>query len=192
LRWHAVPAIANMRLSIGGVDYPLAPFSGWYMGSEIGSRNLADTDRYDQIPVIAQKMGLDMTRESTLWRDRALVELNRAVLFSFDKAGVRMTDHHTESRLFLTHIERELHAGRPTPADWTWIVPPISGGITSVFHRYYVEADLRPNFYLDAPAQAYITGADVCPVAHATPSPVAPAPQRRGWRGLLDRRRGEL
>jgi len=106
LRWHAVPAISNMRLSIGGVDYPLAPFSGWYMGTEIGARNLADPGRYDQIPVVARRMGLDMSSEATLWRDRAVLELNRAVLYSFGKAGVRMSDHHTESRLFVTHIGR--------------------------------------------------------------------------------------
>ncbi len=153
LRWHAVPAIANMRLSIGGVDYPLAPFSGWYMGTEIGARNLADAHRYNQIPVVAARMGLDTSSESTLWRDRALLELNRAVLWSFERAGVRVTDHHSESRLFLTHVERERRAGRDTPADWTWIVPPISGGLTPVFHRYYTEADQRPNFYLDRSAQ---------------------------------------
>lgn len=38
------------------------------------------------------------------------------------------------------------------PADWTWIVPPISSGATSLFHHYYYEADQRPNFYLDEPA----------------------------------------
>lgn len=149
LRWHAVPAISNMRLSIGGVNYPLAPFSGWYLGTEIGARNLADHDRYHQIPVIAQRMGLDMSTETSLWRDRALVELNRAVLHSFEKAGVRMSDHHTESRMFLTHIERERDAGREVPADWTWIVPPVSGGLTPVYHRYYAEADQRPNFYAE-------------------------------------------
>jgi len=169
LRWHAVPAIANMRLSIGGVEYPLAPFSGWYMGTEIGARNLADEDRYNQIPVIARKMGLDMSRESTLWRDRALVELNRAVLHSFDTAGVRISDHHTESRMFITHVEREEAAGRMAPADWTWIVPPMSGGLTPVFHRYYSEADLRPNFYLDNRAQDLVSGGGPCPLAHGAP-----------------------
>ncbi len=47
LRWHAVPAISNMRLRIGGITYPAAPFNGWYMGTEIGARNLVDGDRYD-------------------------------------------------------------------------------------------------------------------------------------------------
>ena len=27
-----------------------APFNGWYMGTEIGARNLADADRYDLLP----------------------------------------------------------------------------------------------------------------------------------------------
>jgi nitric-oxide synthase len=142
-----------MRLSIGGVHYPLSPFNGWYLGTEIGARNLADPDRYDLLPVLAARLGLDTSSEVTLWRDRALVELNRAVLWSFHRAGVRISDHHTESRRFLAHIEREERAGRRTPADWTWIVPPMSGAATPVFHRYYHEADQRPNFYLDQVAR---------------------------------------
>ncbi|HWH00487.1 MAG TPA: nitric oxide synthase oxygenase [Pilimelia sp.] len=152
LRWHAVPAIANMRLTIGGINYPLAPFNGWYLGTEIGARNLADTDRYNMLPVVAQMLGLDTSHEASLWRDRALVELNRAVLWSFQRAGVKITDHHTESQRFLAHVRTEGRAGREVPADWTWIVPPMSGGVTGVFHRYYAEADLRPNFYLDEEA----------------------------------------
>ncbi|WP_433827086.1 nitric oxide synthase oxygenase [Actinoplanes sp. CA-015351] len=161
LRWHAVPAISNMRLTIGGVHYPLAPFNGWYMGTEIGARNLADADRYDMIPKIAARMELDTSRESTLWRDRALVELNRAVLHSFEQAGVKMSDHHTESQRFMAHLRNEEKAGRPTPADWSWIVPPMSGGLTPVFHRYYDEMDLRPAFYLDDEAADRAQG---CPI----------------------------
>ncbi|UED85501.1 nitric oxide synthase oxygenase [Streptomyces profundus] len=164
LRWHAVPAISHMRLTIGGVDYPLAPFNGWYMGTEIGARNLVDPDRYNLLPVMARMMGLDTSSESTLWRDRALVELNVAVLHSFERAGVKISDHHTESQRFLTHLEREEREGRITPTDWSWIVPPISGGITPVFHRYYDEADQRPNFYLDDEAVELSKGR--CPVRH--------------------------
>ena len=58
LRWHAVPAISNMPLSIGGITYPAAPFNGWYVGTEIGARNLADADRYDLLPAVAERMGL--------------------------------------------------------------------------------------------------------------------------------------
>jgi nitric-oxide synthase len=198
-RWHAVPAISNMRLAIGGVHYPLAPFSGWYMGTEIGSRDLADPDRYNLLPVIAARLGLDTSTEASLWRDRALVELNRAVLWSYQRAGVRISDHHTESRRFIAHVERERRSGRPTPADWTWIVPPMSGAATPVFHRYYHEADLRPNFYLDpvardlgrygrvTPASSRPEPEPVPPESVPVPGPVpvplmvSPPPPRAGW-----------
>ncbi|MER8044478.1 nitric oxide synthase oxygenase [Streptomyces sp. NPDC094032] len=148
LRWYAVPAISDMTLEIGGVRYPAAPFNGWYMGTEIGARNLADAERFDLLPVVADRLGLDRSSERTLWRDRALVELNVAVLHSYQEAGVTMADHHTESERFLRHIEQENRLGRPTPADWSWIVPPISGSATPVFHRYYdaVDPALRPAF----------------------------------------------
>ena len=153
LRWHAIPAISNMRLEIGGVSYGAAPFNGWYLQTEIAARNLVDADRYDTLPLVGDRMGLDMSSERTLWRDRALLELNRAVLHSFDAAGVTMSDHHTESRRFLDHIAREERAGRWCPADWSWIVPPVSGGLTPVYHRYYDDADLRPAYVLDPDAR---------------------------------------
>lgn len=154
LKWHAVPIISNMRLEIGGISYPAAPFNGWYMGTEIGARNFGDVKRYNLLPVIAQKMGLDTSSEQTLWRDRALVELNVAVLHSFDKHGVTIIDHHTASRFFIHHMNQERKAGRTTPADWTWIVPPISGSATSVFHHNYDNMIQKPNyFYKPCPLQ---------------------------------------
>jgi nitric-oxide synthase len=149
MRWHSVPVISNNLLVIGGVTYPAAPFTGWYMGTEIGARNLGDSDRYDLVPAVAERMGLDTSDDATLWRDRAFVEINRAVLHSFRENGVTITDHHTESRRFLTHLEREERAGRGCPADWSWIVPPMSGSQTPVFHRYYETKDLEPNFFTD-------------------------------------------
>jgi nitric-oxide synthase len=154
LRWHAVPAISNMRLVIGGVSYPAAPFNGWYLGTEIGARNLIDADRYDLLGVVAERMGLDRGAEQTLWRDRAAIEINRAVLDSFAVAGVTIADHHTESQRFLTHLAREEKAGRSCPADWSWIVPPISGSLTPVFHRYYDTEVTGPRFVLDQDAAA--------------------------------------
>jgi nitric-oxide synthase len=115
------------------------------------------------------------------------------VLWSFERAGIRISDHHTESRRFLTHITKEERAGRKTPADWTWIVPPLSGGTTPVFHRYYDEADLRPAFYLDPPARELgqtgrlpgpatvipaPAGTGRCPVAHAEPGSRPPGTVR--------------
>ena len=166
LRWYAVPVISDMCLEIGGICYPAAPFNGWYMGTEIGARNLADPGRYNQLPEIAARMGLDTTRDRSLWRDLALVELNLAVLHSFETAGVTITDHHTESRRFLTHLAREERAGRICPADWTWIVPPISGSATEVFHRYYSDAQLHPAYarhHRKLPVVPAPSGGETCP-----------------------------
>ncbi|MCX5207048.1 nitric oxide synthase oxygenase [Streptomyces sp. NBC_00237] len=146
LRWHAVPAIAHMCLEIGGICYPCAPFNGWYMGTEIGARDLADADRYNLLPPLAERLGLDVTSDRSLWKDRALVELNRAVLHSFDRAGITITDHHTESERFLTHLDREEAKGREVGADWSWIVPPMSSAATGVFHRTYDNTELSPLF----------------------------------------------
>ncbi|MHA6765111.1 nitric oxide synthase oxygenase [Streptacidiphilus sp. PAMC 29251] len=160
LRWYAVPAVSDMTLEIGGVSYPAAPFNGWYMGTEIGSRNLGDADRYDLLPSVAALFDLDTASDRSLWRDRALVELNLAVLHSFQEAGVTMADHHTESTRFLSHIERERRSGRPVPADWSWIVPPLSGSATAVFHRSYDPPDenLRPAFLRRPPEDPWTTG----------------------------------
>src|SRR5262245_24359422 len=147
LRWYAVPVISDMYLEIGGVRYPAAPFNGWYMCTEIGSRDFGDFGRYNQLPVIARHMGQSTEDERTLWKDKALTELNLAVLHSFTAAGVTISDHHTESARFLRHLEREERHGRACPADWTWIVPPAAASATPVFHRYYDNFDQTPNFY---------------------------------------------
>src|SRR6266704_2461929 len=88
------------------------------MGTEIGSRDLGDTGRYNQLPVIARQMGLSTASDRTLWKDKAMTELNLAVLHSFSTAGVTISDHHTESVRFLQHLEREERQGRACPADW--------------------------------------------------------------------------
>jgi nitric-oxide synthase len=147
LRWYAVPVISDMHLDAGGIRYPAAPFNGWYMCTEIGSRDLGDSGRYNQLPEIATRMGLRTDTDRSLWKDKAMTELNLAVLHSFCAAGVTITDHHTESVRFLKHVELEERQGRACPADWSWIVPPAASSATPVFHRYYTDFDQSPNFY---------------------------------------------
>lgn len=153
LKWHAVPAVSNMNLEIGGLTYACAPFNGWYVSSEIG-RNLGDSDRYDMLPVIADHIGLDRSHERTLWRDRALVELSRAILHSYKRSRVHLVDHHTAAQQFVDHVAREEEAGRTCPTDWTWVNPPLSASLTPTFHRSYDPPNpgLRPAFVRrDAP-----------------------------------------
>ena len=89
-----MPVISNMLLATGDALYPCAPFNGWYMGKEIGSRDLGDEKRYDQLPVIAEQLGLNMASHRSLWRYHAMRVLNEAVLHSFESDGVRLVDHH--------------------------------------------------------------------------------------------------
>ena len=71
-----------MMLDVGGLEFTACPFNGWYMGTEIG-RDLADINRYNKLPIIAEKMGLDTMTNMSLWKDKALIELNYAILYSF-------------------------------------------------------------------------------------------------------------
>ncbi|MEU5306678.1 nitric oxide synthase oxygenase [Streptomyces noursei] len=146
LRWHAFPTISNQVLELGGLRYPLAPFSAWYTCTEIGARNLSDTNRYDKLPQIAKGMGLDTGRDRTLWRDRALLELTSAVLHSYDQAGVSVIDHHFATKQFVRHEEREHKNGRGCPADWSAIVPATSGSTTPIWQRRYEPTRTLPNF----------------------------------------------
>lgn len=147
MRWYGVPMIADMRLEIGGISYPAAPFNGWYMGTEIGARNLADTFRYNKLPAVASALGLNTSSETTLWKDRALVELNVAVLHSFKKAGVSIVDHHTAAAQFALFEQREEKAGRELTGDWVWLIPPVSPATTHIFHSSYRNEIVKPNFF---------------------------------------------
>lgn len=146
-KWHALPVISDMCLEIGGVSYTAAPFNGWYMGTEIGARNLGDVNRYNVLPTVAAGLGLNTRSERSLWKDRSLVEVNIAVLHSFQQQGVKVLDHHTATRQFVLFEQQERQAGRPMYADWGWIVPPVAGSATPVFHRSYDNVSLRPNFF---------------------------------------------
>ena len=126
LKWHALPAVSNMALDCGGLKYTMAPFNGWYMETEIGARNLSDTYRYNALPSIGKNMGLDIKDQRSLWQDLALIELNKAVLFSFDSAGIKIGDHHELSSKFLEFVDNETSAGRDVAGKWMWLVPPIS------------------------------------------------------------------
>lgn len=151
LKWHAVPIISNMVLEIGGIHYNAAPFNGWYMLNEIASRNFGDIRRYNMLPQIAQKMGLDTQTKHGLWKDRALLELNEAVLYSYQKNGVSLVDHHTASDQFMHFVNTERKQGREVNADWAWITPPLSASTTQVFHQEWANQVISPNFYYDFP-----------------------------------------
>lgn len=149
LQWCAIPAIANFRMEVGGIQYGCCPFNGWFMETEI-ARNLWEEGRYDKAETIARAMGQDTSSEQTLWRDRAFVELNAAVLHSFSKAKVTLVDHQTAARQFLTHDQREKRAGRECPAQWSWVVPSAGGSSTPVWHHEMRDFFLSPSYHYAA------------------------------------------
>ncbi|XP_072182138.1 nitric oxide synthase 1-like [Diadema setosum] len=146
LKWYAVPAVSNMLLDLGGLEFTACPFNGWYMGTEIGARDLCDKNRLNMLEKVGRSMGLDTSTNSTLWKDQALVETNVAVLHSFQKMNVTIIDHHSASESFMKHMENEQRLRGGCPADWVWIVPPMSGGITPVFHQEMLNYELKPSF----------------------------------------------
>jgi len=147
LKWHAVPIASDNGFDMGGIKYHLMPFNGWYMSAEIGSRNFCDPFRYDMVPVIAEKMGLDMSSEASLWRDRAMVEMNTAVLHSYGRMGVTLIDHHTVTRKFMEYVAAERALGREVYADWAWTVPPLSASQTPVFHTPFQDVKYKPMLF---------------------------------------------
>ncbi|EFM12485.1 Nitric-oxide synthase [Paenibacillus curdlanolyticus YK9] len=157
LRWYAVPFISDMVMEIGGIRYAAAPFNGWYMGTEIGARNLADTSRYNQLRPVAELFGYDMTTNTSLWKDRALVELNAAVLHSYKKAGVSIVDHHTAAEQFGRFEKQEQAAGRGITGRWSWLIPPMSPSTTAIWHRGFDRTERSPSFgYQEVPYQSML------------------------------------
>nr|CAD7457127.1 unnamed protein product [Timema tahoe] len=136
IRWYGLPAVSGMLFDCGGVEFPAAPFNGWYMSTEIGCRDLCDPQRYNMLETVAVGMGMDTSTSVNLWKDKALVE----------KQGVTVVDHHTASSNFMKHMENEQRLRGGCPADWVWIVPPMSGSITPVFHQEMAMYHLKPSF----------------------------------------------
>lgn len=160
LRWYAIPAISNFRMDIGGITYCCVPFNGWYMGTEL-MRDFLEEGRYNKLEEIAKLLQLDTSSEQTLWRDRVALELNIAILHSFQKAKVTMVDHQSASRQYLAHDLREKKAGRECPAEWGWVVPPAGGSVCPVWHHQTRDFYLEPAYHHAADRWAVEDGIDL-------------------------------
>ncbi|KAI4566200.1 hypothetical protein MJG53_014877 [Ovis ammon polii x Ovis aries] len=173
LKWYALPAVANMLLEVGGLEFPGCPFNGWYMGTEVGVRDFCDVQRYNILEEVGRRMGLETHKLASLWKDRAVVEINVAVLHSFQacvlsvglkalwlegylvqplKQNVTIMDHHSAAESFMKYMQNEYRSRGGCPADWIWLVPPISGSITPVFHQEMLNYILSPFYYYQVEA----------------------------------------
>ena len=68
LEWFGLPGVSSMMLECGGLQFPGAPFAGWYQGTEVASRDFLDPQRYNLLNPIGEAMGLDMSSNTTLWK----------------------------------------------------------------------------------------------------------------------------
>lgn len=62
-------------------------FTGWYADTEV-VRNLTDSGRYNMCTDVATCLGLDTRSDSSMWRDRVILEISVAVMHSFKEAGL--------------------------------------------------------------------------------------------------------
>eukprot|EP00122_Pirum_gemmata_P004435 Pgem_evm1s4028 len=151
LKWFAIPLISNFLLDLGGVYYQACPFNGWFMETEI-VRDLADVQRYNLMPKMADLLGMPKTNIS-LWKDECQMILAKAVLESFQKSGYSMVDHHSASDGFIRFYNKEMKTRGYCPGDWGWIVPPIGGSTTKVFHQEMLNYQLKPMYRVQPVAQ---------------------------------------
>ena len=91
-------------------------------------------------------MGLDTRTNSSLWKDRALLELNYSIIYSFQRSNITITDHHSASESFMKHTENENKLRGGCPSDWVWLVPPMSSHISPLFHLEMLNYSLKPSY----------------------------------------------
>uniref|UniRef100_T1IJV5 nitric-oxide synthase (NADPH) n=1 Tax=Strigamia maritima TaxID=126957 RepID=T1IJV5_STRMM len=146
LQWFAIPAVSDMRMDLGGLEFTATPFNGWYTVPEVGTRDLCDPHRYNVLKEVAEKMGLDTESNESLWKDRALVVVNQAVVHGYRVQGVTIVDHHTAAESFLKFMEQENKMRGGCNADWVWIVPPIGTNLVPTFQQDMVNYNLKPSY----------------------------------------------
>jgi Nitric oxide synthase, oxygenase domain len=112
---------------------------------------------------------------TSLWQEKANIELNIAILHSFQRARVSMVDHYTAAEGFMTFCDAEFAAGSGVPAEWvgnhfqnllsiyspymlvTRLVPPCAGSVSPLFHLEMTNWLMKPNCYpLEFPGKDYV------------------------------------
>ncbi|KAL9630487.1 MAG: hypothetical protein Q9204_004698, partial [Flavoplaca sp. TL-2023a] len=145
LQWVSAPALSRLGFDIGGNQYTASPFIGWFMDSEIGVRNLADTFRYNALPGIVRALGLSPEPGTDLEDlpeymhmvalSRAQAELNFAVYYSYLHDHVTMVDTLSSSIEYMNFDQdRAAEVGFRLPADPYWLAPP-QGSLVPLWHE---------------------------------------------------------
>ena len=89
---------------------------------------------------------MDLSNDRGLWRDHAQLILAEAVLYSFAEAGVRLSDHHEVGHEFLEFCRAEQKQGREPQAEWSWVVPPMSGSLNVLYQEPFENQAFKPAY----------------------------------------------
>ena len=95
---------------------------------------------------MGERLQLDTSTNQSLWKDRVALELNYAILESFNKAKVTIVDQFTVSDQFQSHLKNEMRERGGCPADWVWLTPSQSGSLTPLFHQEMLHYHLSPSY----------------------------------------------
>ncbi|KAB5569971.1 nitric oxide synthase [Coniochaeta sp. 2T2.1] len=145
LRWTCAAALSRMGFDIGGVQYTVAPFTGYWMDAEVAVRNLTDEHgSYNFLPSVVKALGLldkgqaldDLPAYQRLAKLQiAQSELTCAVNWSYRQAKVRIIDTLTASNMYCEFDKPHLaEKGFRFPADPYWLSPP-QGSIIPLWHQ---------------------------------------------------------
>ena len=135
----------------GDRRYPVScrTFNGWYIGTQIGSRDLGDEDRYDLLPTVWDwiRRPTDRCGKTGVWRSST----GRCCTPSSATAS-RIVDDHTAAEQFARFEDEENAAGRAVTGDRSWLLPPNASSTTHVFHSTYDDVQTPNFFYRDEPS----------------------------------------
>ena len=53
----------------------------------------------------------------------------------------------------MKHLDNEQRLRGGCPGDWVWVVPPMSGSITPVFHQEMLNYQLKPSYEYQVSSQ---------------------------------------
>lgn len=73
-------------------------------------------------------------------------DIYSTIILHVQMSKVTIVDHHSATESFMKHMENEYRVRGGCPGDWVWIVPPMSGSITPVFHQEMLNYRLTPSF----------------------------------------------
>lgn len=155
IKWYAIPSVSFMLLEAGGIQYTGAPIAGFYQDTEVSIMDLLATSRYNLLETVGRAMGLDVNINTSYWKSVVGLEFTRAVYESYKNQGVTIVDHFTISERFQSFMKEELELRGGCPADWIWIVPPLSSGVVPTFHQEMLRYTLHPSYEYEIDAEEY-------------------------------------